>query len=594
MDGSERLDRELLTRLGVGTEQDVFALRRQARTAAAEAGMEPRDQVRLATAVSELGRDLLRPGSSMVVDLLLDGPEPPCLVVEFRWSEARAPGPRTLEAVARLLPQVDYAPSAGGGLVRIECLLPRLSEQSAPRAQRIREALRAAGGGSLAEDLRAQTADLMAALEASQAQHEELQRLNAELEETNRGVLALYSELSGELEETNRGVVALYAELDEKTEQLREASESKTRFWSNVSHELRTPINSVIGLSRLMLDPGSEPLTAEQHRQVSLLGTAGNVLLTLVDELLDLAKAEAGRLEPEPAPVDVGALLVQLRGIMGAAAPATGVELRFPDPASLAADGLQVLVADEVMLTRILRNLLSNSLKFTHTGEVRLEVRREGEDWLLFAVSDTGVGIPPEHLARVFEEFHQVPGPHQRNRSGTGLGLPYARRLAEVLGGSLTLDSRLGEGTRVELRLPARPDERSAAPTAGPRLSTLLSADDDPVFREAFRPLLAQVADRVVEVPEGQLVVAAVRRERPDAVLLDLHLPGVDGYTVLAELAADPALAGIPVIIVTSAESAEVAHDRLGHARGLLHKRDLTPSRISELLAAVPWGKDSR
>jgi signal transduction histidine kinase len=125
----------------------------------------------------------------------------------------------------------------------------------------------------------------VAALDGSRRQSEELQRLNAELEETNPGVLALYSELTEELESTNRGVLALYAELDEKSRQLREASESKTRFWSNVSHELRTPVNSVIGMTRLMLDPGSEPLSAEQRRQVSLVGAAGNILLSMVDEL---------------------------------------------------------------------------------------------------------------------------------------------------------------------------------------------------------------------------------------------------------------------------------------------------------------------
>ena len=605
MSAADPQHNELISRLGIGTERDVFALRRQARTAAGEAGLEPRDQVRLATAVSELGRDLLRPGPEATVELYLEPPgspsRPPYLVVEFRWSDDRVPGQESLDAVGRLLPQIDYRPPAGaqaeagaGGRLRIACALPRLPEQPGARAERIRTALRARAGDSLTEDLRAQTRDLMAALEASQAQHDELQRLNAELEETNRGVLALYSELSGELEQTNRGVVALYGELDEKTRQLREASESRTRFWSNVSHELRTPINSVIGLSRLLLDPGSESLTAEQHQQVSLMGTAGNVLLTLVDELLDLAKAEAGRLEPQPALVDVGALLFQLRGIMSATASAAQVGLHFPDAAGLAAAELPVLVTDEVMLTRILRNLLSNSLKFTREGEVRLQVRRESDDRLLFTVSDTGVGIPPEHQARVFEEFHQVPGPHQRHHSGTGLGLPYARRLAEALGGSLLLHSTPGEGTRVDLSLPAHLPARPAAPAGSapagpaPRMPVVLSVDDDPLFREAFRPVLRQLADRVVELHDGRSVADAVRRERPDAVLLDLHLPDLDGYAVLAELAADPALAAVPVVVMTSAELSEVARGRLGHARGVLSKRGLTADRISELLAADP------
>ena len=238
------------------------------------------------------------------------------------------------------------------------------------RCERIRRTLRERSAPSAVDELRAQTQDLIAALEESRSQREELHRLNEELEETNRGVVALYTELSQELEETNRGVVALYAELDEKSELLREASEAKTRFWSNVSHELRTPANSVIGLARLLLDPGSQPLTAEQHRQIALMGAAGAALLGLVDELLDVAKAEAGRMEPAYASVDLHALLAQLRGIMLGVATHEDVSLVFP---SLPPDRT-ALVTDEVMLTRILRNLLSNSLKLTQRGEVRLDV----------------------------------------------------------------------------------------------------------------------------------------------------------------------------------------------------------------------------
>lgn len=573
----------------VSTERDIFALRRQAKVCAEAAGMEQRDQVRLATAVSELGRDLLRPVGLSAYFALLDdarGHRPASLKVVFAWDAGRPASAESLAAVARLLPRVrqEIRPQGQrpGGRIEIECALPPTRAATAERAEDIRRAVRAEAGtgATMIDDLRAQTRDLLAALEESRAQREELERLNAELEQTNQGVVALYTELSQELEETNRGVVALYAELDEKSRLLREASESKTRFWSNISHELRTPINSVIGLSHILLDPGSEPLTTEQHRQVSLISAAGNMLLMLVDELLDVAKAEAGRLVPQFAAVDLPALLAQVNGLMAGAAPVPGVVLAVGDGL-----GLPYLETDEVMLTRILRNLISNSLKFTQEGEVRLDVRVDPDGWLRFVVSDTGVGIPADQQTKVFEEFYQVPGPHQRNRSGTGLGLPYARRLSGLLGGSLMLESEPGRGTTVTVRLPPRPDA-PAAPIR--KLGTVVSADDDPVFAEVFLPVLEQLAEQVVQVNSGEEALEAVRATSPDAVLLDLHMPGLDGQAVLAELAADPDLCRIPVVVVTEAGPAERAGSGLSHARGVVSKNRVTAERLAELLGAVP------
>ncbi len=275
------------------------------------------------------------------------------------------------------------------------------------------------------------------------------------MEETNRGVLALYSELSEELEETNRGVVALYAELDEKSRQLREASEAKSRFWANVSHELRTPVNAVVGLAELLRADADAPAEERAHR-LSLIADSGRTLLALVDELLDVAKAESGTLDPQWAPLDLRAVLAHLDGTLrGLARP--GVALRI-DPAPA---GPGTLLGDETMLVRILRNLLSNALKFTERGSVELATRVEdgpdGGPVLVLTVTDTGIGIPADQQERVFEEFYQVRGPHQRGRRGTGLGLPYARRLTEILGGTLRLDSEPGRGTAITVRLPAHP-----------------------------------------------------------------------------------------------------------------------------------------
>ncbi|WP_405455604.1 ATP-binding protein [Streptomyces sp. NBC_00101] len=575
----------LLATVALATEQDIFMLRRSGKAAAEALGVERQDQIRLATALSELGRDVLGSSGLRVTFGTVPGASPVLRVVVL-WRDGPGPGREAVEAASRLVP-TRHDPAGRAVTIEQQLSVGAATTESLRRAQ---DLLAAHRGSTELDDARAQTSDLIAALEESRAQREELRRLNDELEETNRGVVALYSELSAELEETNRGVVALYAELEEKSSQLREASEAKTRFWANVSHELRTPVNSVVGLARLLLDIDGERLDEEQRRRVSMISASGATLLALVDELLDVAKAESGRLEPHWDAVDLRATLGQLRGTLRGYETRSGVTLTVAEP-----DPATTLVSDEVMVTRILRNLLSNALKFTEEGTVRLDVaagQGDGGTEVVFTVSDTGIGIPAEEQHQIFEEFYQVRGAHQRGRSGTGLGLPYARRLTELLGGTLVLTSTPGRGTEVVVRLPAThpgegpPDTDGQHPPA--QLSLLVSIDDDEVFRSTIRPLVAQLAERVVEVGEGGRAVDAIRRNRPDAVLLDLHMPDMDGYDVLTELAGDPSLAGIPVVVITSAADATLDHQRLSHARAVLDKSSLTLPRLAAAFRDVP------
>ncbi|MFB7949965.1 ATP-binding protein [Kitasatospora phosalacinea] len=559
------------------TVQDAFALRRSARAVADLLGADGQDAVRLATVLSELGRGLLGADRLTAAFDLLPGP-PAALRVTLAWRGGHRLPDEALEASARLLP-TRHEHGGGDGLVRVEQRLGPGPEPGPELVGQARGLLAAHTGSSALEDSRAQTRDLIAALEHTRAQREELRRLNRELEETNRGVLALYSELSEELEETNRGVVALYAELDEKSRQLREASEAKSRFWANVSHELRTPVNAVVGLAELLRADADAP-PEERGRQLSLIADSGRTLLALVDELLDVAKAESGTLDPLWAPLDLRAVLAHLDGTLrGLARP--GVELRIgPAPEVPGA-----LLGDETMLVRILRNLLSNALKFTEHGSVELatrveEVRGEGP-LLVMTVTDTGVGIPADQHERVFEEFYQVKGAHQRGRRGTGLGLPYARRLAEILGGTLRLDSAPGRGSTLTVRLPARP-----APPPGPRRGVLVAVDDDPAFRDVLRPLLHEIAERVVETDDGAAALSVVRDVRPDGIVLDLHLGDVDGYQVLAELRADPVLRRTPVVVLTSSSLTAADRARLSHARAVLPKSGLSSGRIAAALSA--------
>ncbi|GAB2929840.1 ATP-binding protein [Micromonospora polyrhachis] len=445
-----------LLRMALRAEPDVFVVRQRGREVAAAVGLEHQDQIRLATALSEIGRYLLVtlavPVPAEVVFSVTIGTDPQTLVTEVVASHSidtdqRLPGAL---AVGRLVDSFSVQPNGGSTVIRMSRRIPRSAGPLTPaHLEAVRGDLTSSAARTPLEEMAEQNEQLLAALEQARAQRDELARLNEELAETNRGVLALYTQLSEELDETNRGVVALHAELEERSARLRVVSETKSRFLANVSHELRAPVTAVIGLTRLLADPFSDPLTDEQKEQVELIRSSAADLLALVNDLLDLGKAESGTIEPTWSDVELRAVFGQLRGTARAMATRPGIELVVVDPKSPA-----VIRSDEVLLTQILRNLLHNGLKFTERGEVQMTADRDGE-WWTFQVSDTGIGIPPEHQERIFEEFYQVPG---KSSGGTGLGLPYARRLATILGGSLGVTSVPGTGSTFTLQLPVRPE----------------------------------------------------------------------------------------------------------------------------------------
>jgi signal transduction histidine kinase/CheY-like chemotaxis protein len=527
-----------LAQLQVRDLSGVFAARRLGRELAAGLALEGQDQVRVATALSEISRSAITTGHSaviafgadeshLVLTVTIDGPPP-------------ADG---LAAAARLM---DAVVTEG----RVVRMAKRRPLQAQPDLAAVREQLAAMLPESTLEELRRNNQDLIAALDDVTRQKEQLLALNAELQETNRGVMALYSELSEELEQTNRGVVALYRELDERSEQLRAASESKDRFWANISHELRTPLHSIIGLSRLLADPTGD-LDAEQLYQVELIAKASRTLLILVNELLDVAKAESGRFVVDPAEISLPALLATLRGLTRPMAAGQPVEVVVS-----ADDAPATLLTDEAALTAILRNLVSNAIKYTDEGEVRLTVTII-PGWVEIRVADTGTGIPENQIERVFDEFYQVPG---TRRGGTGLGLPYARRLARLLDGELTLTSEVGVGTTAVLTLPH----------GTPSVAVIVVADDDAAFREVLKAMLSGLADRVIETADGEQALAAVSAGGVQLVLADLGMPGIDGHALLARLPSE-----LPAIIITGRDEPPPAR-----AAALLHKDQLTRERL--------------
>lgn len=256
--------------------------------------------------------------------------------------------------------------------------------------------------------------------------------------------------LRAELEETNQGVLALYAELDEQAEQLKQVSELKSRFLSYMSHEFRTPLGSILSMTQLLNDGIDGELSAEQLKQVKFISAAAVELRDMVDDLLDLAKIEAGRISISPAWFDLMDLFSALRGMFRPLVEGAGsVDLVFEDPPSL-----HMLYTDDKKLAQILRNFISNALKFTPQGHVTVSARLEGEDHIRFSVRDTGIGIPEHMLGALFEDFVQVDSPIQKRLRGTGLGLALCRRFAELLGGSVGVTSVVGQGSEFHVLLP--------------------------------------------------------------------------------------------------------------------------------------------
>jgi len=257
-------------------------------------------------------------------------------------------------------------------------------------------------------------------------------------------------ELRAELEETNRGVLALYAELDAQADQLREATALKSRFLAYMSHEFRTPINAIRSVTRLLADRVDGPLTDEQAKQVGFIQSAAVEFAEMVDDLLDLAKVEAGRVEISPAWFEMVDLFSALRGMFKPVLTNPDVNLVFEEP-----HGVPQLYTDDRKLSQILRNFISNALKFTPKGEVRVSAACEG-DRVTFSVIDTGIGIDPKFHQSIFEDFAQVKSPLQKRLRGTGLGLALSKRLAGVLGGSVAMCSEPGVGSTFSLTIPVR------------------------------------------------------------------------------------------------------------------------------------------
>jgi signal transduction histidine kinase/CheY-like chemotaxis protein len=538
-----------LLSLALLRDEDVVAARRCAAHLAALLQFDPADQTRIATAVSEIVRNALRYAENGAIHFELDaGAAPQQLSIRI---EDRGPGIPHLDDV--LAGRFRSSTGMGQGIVGVRRLMDRFAIESSPtgtrvafakslpsqaslvtraRAQEIVETVRRRQPQGLLEEVQQQNQELLRALDDLQRKQQELVRLNRELEDTNRGV------------------VALYAELDEKADHLRRADDLKSRFLSNMTHEFRTPVNAIIGLAHLMRDDrerdGHPP-----EPELEFILKAADQLWTLVNDLLDLAKVEAGKTVVRPARFEVQKLFGALRGMLRPLLLNQSVALVFDD-----AGDLPPVQQDEAKISQILRNLISNGLKFTERGEVRVSASSDGPGTITFRVADTGIGIAADDHARIFEEFGQIEHGLQRKVRGTGLGLPLSRRLAQLLGGSLAVESQPGVGSVFSVTLPstyvgAAATEAPMEWTPDPLRVPLLVIEDSADLQFVYEKMLKGSRFQPYPARSVAEAEAALERMAPAAIVLDLVLEGEEVWDLLIRLKRDARTRHLPVVIVS-------------------------------------------
>jgi len=549
-----------LLRMEIRHEYDVVLVRQRARQIAAALKFDSQDQTRIATALSEVARNAFQYAGGGLVEFHIETPPSAALFITVSDKG------RGIENLREIL-DGKYVSHTGMGLGMIGArrLMDVFTVESTSRGTKVvlgrNLPPRFSGLSKKGLD------DLLAQIEsqAPSNAYEELQQQNQELlralDELRTRQLEL-AQLNRELDETNRGVVALYAELDDRADFLQRASELKSHFLSNMSHEFRTPLNSIMALSQILIDRMDGELTEEQDKQVRFIKNSAQDLTDLVNDLLDLAKVEAGKVTIRPARFDVKTLFAALRGMLRPLlAQNSSVRLVFDDP-----DEDIEIFSDEAKLSQILRNLISNALKFTERGEVRIFVSRDQDQTIAFEVSDTGIGIAAEDQERIFQEWTQVEGKMQKVAKGTGLGLPLSRKLAQLLGGNVSVNSEVGVGSVFTVRIPMQfhgATEVAHVPDAKPELDAtklpVLVVEDNREALFIYEKYLKDSNFQVVPASSIREARAAMRSVRPHAILLDVLLQGEHSWDFLQGLKADPTTRDIPVYVITVVDNREKA-----------------------------------
>ncbi len=403
------------------------------------------------------------------------------------------------------------------------------------------------------------------------------------------GTVSVFSDISP-LKDRETQLSELVKSLEVARDQANQASAAKSAFLANMSHELRTPLNAIIGYSQILTEELADSGGRETLDDLAKIEAAGRHLLGLINDILDLSKIEAGRMDVFVETIDVAALIAEVATLVQPLVAKNGNRFEVTAP-----PGIGTIRSDHTKIKQALLNLLSNASKFTAEGGIRLEVSRHadgGSDWIRFAVTDTGIGMTAQQVGRLFQAFSQADESTTRKYGGSGLGLAITRHFARLLGGDVSVVSEAGKGSTFSLTLPARFAERARehdpVPVNVPPISgkldagaTVLVVDDDPTAHDLIGDMLAKEGYRVLHTTNGREALDIARKERPEAITLDVLMPQMDGWSVLTALKGDADLCDIPVIIVT------ILHERsIGFALGAdgFLSKPIERSRLTSLI----------
>jgi len=514
-------------------QSSVFEARNKIRGLADALGYDPITTTRLATAVSEATRELLRSSREprIAVGLAMEI-SPPQLVLSFEGRGA--------------IPHL-------AGLAGFFDSLKSMNPQDGFHGLRALKHL---------PDPAFEATDAFVASQRGRIQSQSREELIAEIQRKNREL----EQHSSELEET---VAQRTRELKRAMEIAEDANQAKSGFLANMSHELRTPMNAIIGYCEMLMEDAEDDGDQGTVDDLGKIHGAGTHLLALINDVLDLSKVEAGKMDIYLEIFEIPRLVNEVVNTIDTLVKRNDNRLKVEvDPS------LGEMRADITKVRQALFNLLSNAAKFTHEGEIGLVVKGEEKDgvgWVWMSVSDSGIGIPPEKIDHVFEEFSQADESTTRDYGGTGLGLPISRGFCRLMGGDITVESTMGKGSTFTIRLPLEvqevteeseiPADVPAAVTPGPGdEKVVLVIDDDPTALDLLERSLQKAGVRVVTVSDGQEALNLARTLHPAAITLDVLMPGMDGWEVLRELKADKETRDIPVIMVTMTDNRELGY----------------------------------